>query len=319
MNMLYRRSFIGAIASIAGLAASALSLWLASPACAGGTELLVCNFGANSVTRYDLATGAYLGALDPAADIQGPLCARLGPDGLLYVASEGNNKVVRYNPGTWTFKDAFIIGNGLTQPTGLTWDKNGDLLVSSFDGDSVLKFDGSTGAPKGTLVTPGQGTLNGADNGTIVGPDGSLWVPSYWNNRVLRYDATSGATLGQFATVSRPRVMEFRDTTMFITSETNNSVRKYDIATGQYLGNFVASGSGGLTTPIGMAFTTDILYVTSSNNKVLKYDASSGAFLGQFTGDQLNLPTFVTVVPSPSVIALSPLAAIAALRRRHRR
>ncbi|MBL8760627.1 MAG: hypothetical protein JNL50_04925 [Phycisphaerae bacterium] len=302
MNRFSRRSFV--------LALAASITALTPPARAGGTELLVCNFNSDSVTRYDLATGDYLGTLDPAANIDGPLCARLGPDGFLYVASEGNNKVVRYNPNTWTYKDTFISGNGLTQPTGLTWDKNGDLLISSFDADSILKFDGTTGAPKGTLVTPAQGTLNGPDNGTIVGPDGALWVPSFWNNRVIRYNADSGATLGQFASVGRPRVMEFRDNSMFITSETNNSVRKYDINTGQYLGNFVASGSGGLTTPIGMAFTPDILYVTSSNNKVLKYDAASGAFLGQFTGDHLDLPTFVTVVPSPAaaLVLLAPLA-----------
>ncbi|MCC6971636.1 MAG: NHL repeat-containing protein [Phycisphaerales bacterium] len=309
MNMLSRRSFVLA------LAIGAASLAPISTARAG--ELLVCNFNGNSVTRYDLATGAYLGTLDPAANIQGPLCARLGPDGLLYVASEGNNRIVRFNPDTWTYKDTFVAGNGLTQPTGLTWDTNGDLLVSSFDGDSILKFDGTTGAPKGALVTSGQGTLNGPDNGIIVGPDGAIWVPSYWNNRVIRYNADTGATIGQFATVARPRVMEFRGGAMFITSETNNSVRKYDVATGQYLGNFVASGSGGLTTPIGMTFASDgVLYVTSSNNKVLKYDAATGASLGQFTSDHIDLPTFVTVVPSPAAASLVPVVLLATLRRR---
>ncbi len=312
MTMRSRRSFVLALGAIA------LTLALTAPSTAGGTQLLVCNFGGNSVTRYDLATGAYLGVLDPAADIKGPLCARLGPDGLLYVASEGNNRIVRYNPITWTFKDTFISGDGLTQPTGLTWDSAGDLLVSSFDGDSVLRFDGKTGAPKGTLVTSGQGNLNGADNGTIVGPDGALWVPSYWNNRVLRYDATTGATIGQFATIARPRVMEFRDSFVFITTETNHSVRKYDAATGQYLGNFVAQGSGGLSTPIGMAFApNNALYVCSSgNNKVLTYDATTGAFLGEFTSDHINLPAFVTVVPAPGAAILLPLSSLVPVRRR---
>jgi len=55
-------------------------------------------------------------------------------------------------------------------------------------------------------VAPGSGGLNGADNGTIFGPDGNLYVPSYYGNRVLRYNGTTGAYMDAFRrSIGRPR------------------------------------------------------------------------------------------------------------------
>lgn len=278
-------------------------------------DLLVSNFFSSSVDRYS-PTGLPLGTLS-GGSLSGPLCARLGPDGLLYVASEGTNSVLRYNPQTYAFIDEFITPGrgGLAGPTGLTWGPDGSLYVPSFSGNSVLRYDGATGAFRGVFVTPGAGGLNGADNGATFGPDGNLYVPSYYGNQVLRYNGSTGAFMNAFvASIGRPRVLIFRGSDLLITSETGHSVRRYNAATGAALGTFVAARSGGLTTPVGMAFGEDgLLYVGSTGtNKILRYSGVNGAFQSEFLsapGATIDGPAFLTFVPAPwgLGVVLAPL------------
>lgn len=287
-------------------------------------ELLVTSFWSDRVGRYDAASGAFQGLLDTSAGLNGPLCTRVGPDGLLYVASEATNSVERFDIATGVHLGRFVSSGagGLSGPTSLAWDASGDLVVSSFNTDSVLKFDGTTGDFAGTFVSAGSGGLNGPDNGAVFGSDGNFYVPSYYTNRILRYDGVTGAYLGAFITsVVRPRVLVFKDDFVLVTSEAADSVRKYDAATGLLIGNFVAPGSGGLDTPIGMAFGPDgNLYVTSStNDKVLRYDGTTGAFLGVFLesgAGGIDGPAFLTFVPAPSGGVVLLLGVGAAARRR---
>ncbi len=291
---------------------------------ASAQELLVSNFFSNQVSRFSLPGGDALGSL--GGPIAGPLCARLAPDGDLYVASEGTNAILRYNGDTLAYVGQFVApgSGGLVSPTGITWGPDGNMYVSTFSTSSVLKYHGQTGAFLGTFVTPGLGGLSGADNGTIFGPDGHLYVPSYNNNRVLRYHGQTGAFMGNFiASIGRPRVLEFREGSLYVTSESLGSVRRYNASTGAFIGNFVAPGSGGLATPVGMVFGPDgILYVGSSgNNRILRYNGSSGAFVGELAGapgDPINGPTFLTIVPTPGpgLILLAATGIVAFRRQR---
>ena len=119
------------------------------------------------------------------------------------------------------------------------------VYVSSFDNDSILRFDADTGASLGTFVPSGSGGLNGP-TGLTFGPDGHLYVSSF---------------------------------------TFNFSVLKYDGETGQFLSEFVASGSGGLLTPMDLGFGPDgNLYVVSSyGGGVFRYNGTTGAFIDQFT------------------------------------
>ncbi len=289
---------------------------------ASAEELLVSNFFSNSVNRFSMPGGSSLGAL--GGPVAGPLCARLGPDGDLYVASEGNNSILRYDGATLAYESTFVPAGsgGLNSPTGIAWGSDGNMYVSSYNGSSVLRYDGLSGAFLGVFVTPGAGGLSGADNGMTFGPDGNLYVPSYNNNRVLKYDGQTGAFLSTFiASIGRPRVLEFRGDSLFVTSETSHAVRRYNAATGAFLGNFVAPGSGGLSTPVGMVFGGDgLLYVGSSgNNRVLRFDASTGAYVDQFLaapGHPISGPTFLTIVPAPGVLVVLGAAGLIAVRRR---
>lgn len=288
-------------------------------AAAHGAEMLVCGFSSNKVYRYNMS-GGLIGTLDTAGNLSGPLCARMGPDGKIYVASEGNNRIVRFSASTGAYIDDFINDAALDSPTGITWDKSGNAYVASFNGSKVRKYN-SSGGFVSDFVTAGSGGLSGADNGIAFGPDGNLYVPSYNNNRVLKYNGTTGALISTFiGSIGRPRTFEWFNGSFYITTETGNAVQKRNALNGVNQGNFVAAGSGGLQTPIGMAFGGDgFLYVTSSNHKILKYNASTGAFVGVFadnTTSDLNLPAFITIIPTPGSAMVLLASSLAIARRR---
>lgn len=284
-----------------------------------GAEMLVCGFSSNKVYRYNMS-GGLIGTLDVAGNLSGPLCARMGPDGKIYVVSEGNNRIVRFSASTGAYIDDFISDAGLNSPTGITWDRAGNAYVASFNGNKVRKYN-SSGGFVSDFVTAGSGTLSGADNGISFGPDGNLYVPSYNNNRVLKYNGVTGAFISSFIpSIGRPRTFEWFNGSFYITTETGNAVQKRSALNGVNQGNFVAAGSGGLQTPIGMAFGGDgFLYVTSANNKILKYNATTGAFVGVFadaTTSDLNLPAFITIIPTPRGAAVLMASSLAMARRR---
>src|SRR5437763_13726880 len=67
-----------------------------------------------------------------------------------------------------------------------------DLFVSSGNTNSILRYDGTSGAPLGAFVSAGSGGLD-SPQGLTFGPDGSLYVSSSGNDSILRYDGATGA------------------------------------------------------------------------------------------------------------------------------
>ncbi len=298
--------------SLIAVAVSLLATQLTAPRMLA-KEILVSSFTSDSVGRFD-TTGNWIADLPGSGvggGLDGVLATRVGPDGLLYVASEGSNEILRYNTKTWQLVDTFITAGrgGLNGPTGMTWDVTGDLYVSSFNNDSVLRFDGQTGDYLNTPVA--GGLLNGPDNGTVFGPDGLLYIPSYFNNRILRFDPSTGVTETFIASIGRPRVLVFHtDGLLYITSETADAVRQY-AADGTFLGPFIRPGQATLDTPVGLAYDDGFWYVTSATgDNVLRFDASGDLF-DEFIppgGGGIDAPLFVTIVPEPWSASLAFLA-----------
>src|SRR4030095_1817570 len=75
-----------------------------------------------------------------------------------------------------------------------------DLLLSSTETDSVLRYDAATGAFRGAFVAAGSGGLD-QPRGLGLGPDGNLYVASFMSDQVLCYDG---------APLPSPRTVEWK-------------------------------------------------------------------------------------------------------------
>lgn len=119
-------------------------------------HLYVPSFNNNRVLRFDGKTGASLGSFTPvdASVLSRPRCLRWRGDGLLYVTSWGNNRVLRYDLDG-DFVDVFCT---VFRPSGLAFDPEGNVLVTSDQNNFVRMFDGSSGAAMGQFGdAPGAG------------------------------------------------------------------------------------------------------------------------------------------------------------------
>ncbi len=98
-----------------------------------GNDARALNVGndAYNVLRFNATTGAFVGALvtDNANGLYDPNALVFGPDNNLYISNEGNtfpsikSNILRYNPTTGAFIDAFVGENsgGLQEPIGFMW------------------------------------------------------------------------------------------------------------------------------------------------------------------------------------------------------
>lgn len=261
-----------------------LSLLLAGKV-AWGQEMLVSGFYSNEVHRYDFKDGTYLGPLDKIPNPQG---MSYGPDGNLYVASEGDDKILRYDPSTHQLIDEFVADDpltpedetgGLDNPTAVIFGPDNRLYVASFETDSIKRYDETTGAYIDDFVLPQSGGLNGPDAGMVFGPDGHLYVPSYWTHSVLRYDGLSGIFIDAFVAagaggLNRPRTLVFRsDGMLFVSGEGSNGIHRYDAA-GDPIDKFIS-----WLDPTGFAISPldGNVYVTSSTHDAVRcFDGTTG-------------------------------------------
>ncbi len=187
--------------------------------------------------------------------LSAPQALTLGPDNIVYVVSQGNNAVLRYNGTTGQFLNVFVSpgSGGLSSPYGLAFGPDGNLYVTSYATNQVLRYNGTTGAFLGVFVPPNTG-LNGPW-GITFGADGNLYISNFTDGTIARYKGPSSANPGSpFA------------------------------ANGQSGSIFVTPFSGGLIGPLYSAFGPDgNLYVIGGQTRgVLRYSGSTGAFIDQF-------------------------------------
>ncbi|HMN97625.1 MAG TPA: M12 family metallo-peptidase [Phycisphaerales bacterium] len=159
-------------------------------------RVLVSSEGDDSVVEF-AADGSLVGALVPRG--LGGLSAPAGLllDGpTLLVVSRGSGHVLRYALDDGAFLGTFVT-TGPFSPFGLCFGPDGHLYVNDAL-NRVRRFDGTTGAPLGTLVHPlSNGGLADA-RAMLFLPDGRLLVAGRMNNAILSYDGTTGASLGPF-------------------------------------------------------------------------------------------------------------------------
>lgn len=194
--------------------------------------------------------------------------------------------------GTPFLNDFVLSTAGLSAPNAAVFGPDGNLYVTtssdpnSFEPNSVLRFDGTTGAFLDVFVAAGDGGLTDPRD-LIFMPGGDLLVSSSGTNQVLRYDGADGSFDSIFATgngLSIPDGLTFGpDGNLYIANNGANTVLRFDGTTGAFIDVFVAAGSAGLDEPTKLVFgpTDDNLYVSSSDSdEVLFYHGPAHATPG---------------------------------------
>jgi sugar lactone lactonase YvrE len=296
-------------------------------------NLYVTNESLNTISRFDGQTGAFIDDFGEANNADSGLTfpngVIFGPDGDLFVSSAGHGMtsstspmgaILRFDGSTGAFEGVFGEANftdsTLRVPIGLVFGPDGDLYVASAGGlpghidpdfSAILRYDGTTGAFKGTF-----GDADRANSGLVrpqalvFGPDGNLYVSSTHTDEVLKYNGTTGAFLGVFGEANNadsgltgPVALLFGPGgDLFVVRTRFNiinpppggvipppanseDVLRYDGQTGQFLGVFAADA--GLDIPTHLVFTntnpTTLAYENEDNdNTAGLYDSVSGKF-----------------------------------------
>ena len=121
--------------------------------------------------------------------------------------------------------DTFAVGGGLSYPIGLQFGPDGNLYVSSYGNDRILRYDGQTGAFLSTFVA--HSLMDGPED-LRFGPDGNLYVSSIYADAVLRFDGQTGAFVDVFAIgsgLTDPVGLEFGpDEDLYVSSAARDEV-----------------------------------------------------------------------------------------------
>lgn len=191
-----------------------------------------------------------------------------------------------------------VVAAGLCLLLGWGNDARADLLVSSRDSDSILRFDQTNGAFLGTFVTAGSGGLS-QPVGMRLGPDGSLFVSSFGTNQILKYDGKTGAYQGVFVSgpsLSNPADLRFgSDGSLYVANFGDATVTRYDGTTGALLDTYTGPD---LSQPTSVLFDGmgRLLVSSFGTDKILRLDASSSSFV----------PFASSGVLGPSGLAIGP-------------
>src|ERR1041385_6463853 len=100
----------------------------------------------------------------------------------------------------------FASDPSMDGPTAMVYDSAGNLLVLNEFSKNVLKFNGTTGALIGTLITSTSlGAVISDPDDMELGPDGNLYIMGHGADGLVnihRFNGTSGAYIGAFSTVA---------------------------------------------------------------------------------------------------------------------
>lgn len=206
--------------------------------------ILVASFGTDEVKRYNRLTGAFIDNFIPnTAGLDQPVYMEVGPDGWLYISSQGNNRILRFNSaGSPIDLFPFIEGGILIGPSGFDWSPDGSILyVAGRASGNILAYDAATGNPLGGLAHIFVNALS-AGNDTfglaVHRPTGDVFVATQGNLR--RFDNTGALQ----ATITIPGLaigVEFHDGAIWVAS--NNNLFRVDPDTNGVSASFLSGAT----------------------------------------------------------------------------
>ena len=254
-------------------------------------KLYLSDFGASEIKVYDASTNNLIDTISEDI-LLFPTDLVFGPDGNLFVASFGNNKILKINVTDNNITLFAGDGNSISGPTGLAISSNDeDLFVSSTLEDRITRH---------SLVN-----VTDTISRDYTTEDGQQETVSQTINL-----KTEGEFLGEFVnSTNRGSLSDPLDITIFgdklyVASSNSDEILVWDM-NGVALGLFgQANGTSGLDGPSGITFSKDgeSLFVSSINNdQILQFDGNDGMFKGVFADETLMSPDGLTISPNETL------------------
>lgn len=291
---------------------TALGLAAATASSALSQHILVGDQDGSKIVRFEWPSGAlvdhFVAQGISALDTTRPMT--LGPDGTLYVASEGTNSVLRYDGRTGKPLGTFVQpgAGGLDLPTGLAFGPDGHLYVSSRDSHEVLRYNGTTGAFLGVFVQAGAGGIDWPHH-LFFDSSGSLIVSGFGSGSVVRYNGVTGAFVDYVFAPGTPGlsgpagILQDDSGRFLVCSYGNGQILARDPGGAPYV--LVPAGVSPFSGPEQAVVAPDgsLLVVYAGGNGGVARFAANGTLLGVLVvglaGGLSDEPTTLLVLPAP--------------------
>jgi len=211
-----------------------------------------------------------------AAKLSQPLGMDIDPDGNIYIADTGNNRILKCTPRGELLREAGGFGFGREQfdrPVDV-WAGNGlDVFVVDYNNQRLERYDKDLNYIASYYSDELQDESLQFGYPTAVGfsPNGEIFLADHEFNRVLRIDSFGKpkASFGDFnwgeGRLSRPaKILLTSRREIFVSDSTAEAIVEFD-----YYGNFVRRfGEGVLRDPAGLAEqrASDFLFVADQGN-----------------------------------------------------
>ena len=212
----------------------------------------------------------------------------VAPNGDVYVADQGNNRIQYFSPGG-TYKGKWGTegsGNGqLDVPYAVAIAPNGDVYVADV-ANARIQYFSPTGTYKGKWGSFGSGNSQfDFPSAIAVASNGDVYVSDTNNDRIQRFGPT-GTYKGQFGTygtasgqLDNPRGLAVAPNGDIYVADAYNDRVQYFSSTGTYKGKWGSSSI--FDVPVGIAVSRDgYVYVSDLNNDRIRYYGWYGSFRG---------------------------------------
>jgi DNA-binding beta-propeller fold protein YncE len=151
---------------------------LLAPLAASRADILyMSDFGAGKIEKYDLSTGADLGAF--ATGLNAATGLAFDSAGNLYAANSGSSTIEKFTPGG---VGSVFATTGLSYPFGLAFDSAGNLYAGNMGNGTIEKI-----APDGTASLFASTTGSNRPQGLAFDSAGNLYVALYPNFTVEQF------------------------------------------------------------------------------------------------------------------------------------
>jgi sugar lactone lactonase YvrE len=245
-------------------------------------RLSVSGSFSNDVTAVDLGTLAVSTFVASGNGLAVPGQITWNGNTLL-VASRSSNTVNYFDQNG---VPTGVVARGLTAPadSGVTTTASGNVLVASSSANSVVEYDGESGAIVRNL--PNACTISFTQAFDVaVDSAGDVYVTCPPTDGVRRFDSIGISVpfvIAGSGGLGSPRGLAFGANGNLFVASGNGEVLEYDGTTGSFVGVFVdtAGNEGGAIDPYGIVFEQGGLFVASFfPSEVKEFDATTGAFV----------------------------------------